>query len=268
MVDLKPNLPSYSRAAYLQWVRGDASAARETVRLAIDSGRDRKNPEPEAWTLVQAAMMFWHHGDLDGASAGFDKALEWMPDYPAALVGKGRVALAKGDAARAADLFARAHAQSPLVQTAWLLGDARSQAGDATGAAEAYALVEKDGRSDPRTLSLFLSAKNEDAGRALELAEKERKTRGDIATQDAVAWALYRNGRTAEARTAIDGARRYGTREPTLLFHQGAIHVATGDVEHGTKLVAEALALNPRFDVAGAAEARALLAAHHELASR
>lgn len=260
MLDLKPNLPSYSRASYLEWIHGDVKSARESVRLAIDSGRDRRDPEPEAWTLVQAATMFWHLGDVDGADAGFDKALEWMSAYPPALVGKGRVALARGDAKRAAELFTRAYEQSPLTETAWLLGDARELAGDADGARAAYALVAKVGRStDPRTLSLFLSTKGKDAPRALELAEKERTTRGDVLTQDALAWALYRNGRIGDAKRVIDDARRYGTKEPQLLFHQGAIHMAVGDVDGGKKLVAEALAENPHFDIAGAREARALL---------
>jgi tetratricopeptide (TPR) repeat protein len=269
MVDLKPNLPSYSRAAYLQWVRGDLRAARESVRLAIDSGRDRRDPEPEAWTIVQAATMFWQEGDLEGAEAGFDKALDWMPEYPPALVGKGRVALAKGDAARASELLARAYKQSPLVETAWLLGDARAEAGDAKGAAEAWALVEKTGKaSDPRGLSLFLSTKNKSPILALSLAEEEKKSRGDVATEDAYAWALYRGGKFEEAKVAIDHARRYGTKEPTLLFHQGAIHLAAGAVDSGRKLLAEALALNPRFDVTGAAEAKRLLETTQSVAKR
>jgi tetratricopeptide (TPR) repeat protein len=262
MVDLKPNLPSYARASYLQWLRGDAKAARESARLAIDSGRDKRDPEPEAWTLVQTAMLFWHAGDYDGAEAGFDRALEWMTEYPPALVGKGRVALARGDAKRAAELFGRAFKQSPLAETAWLLGDARALAGDAVGAEEAYALVQKEGAADPRTLSLFLSTKGKDPARALALAEKEKKVRGDVYTDDAHAWALHRAGRTAEARTTIERARRFGTKDARLLFHHGAILMATGDKTDrakGQKLVREALELNPKFDVAAALEARKLI---------
>jgi len=92
MMDLKPNLPSYSRASYFRWLAGDEKAALEYARLAIDSGRDPKDPEPRAWELVQAAMIFWHKGDLDGADAGFTRALDGMTEYPPALVGRGRVA--------------------------------------------------------------------------------------------------------------------------------------------------------------------------------
>ncbi len=264
MVDLKPNLPSYSRASHLQWLRGDAVSAREAVRRALDSGRAGKtDPEPGAWVLVQAATMFWHEGDYEGAEAGFDKALERISDYAPANVGKGRVAMAKGDARRAVELFERAWKVSPLVETAWLLGDAKEAAGDAKGSAEAYANVEREGRrTDPRTLSLFLSTKARsaaDAEDALKLAREEYELRKDIVTEEALAWALYRTGRITEAKASITKARRLGTPDARLMFHEGAIRIAAGETVKGKKLIAEALKKNPAFDVAGAREAKAML---------
>jgi Flp pilus assembly protein TadD len=120
--------------------------------------------------------------------------------------------------------------------------------------------VEKDGRrSDPRTLALFWSTKNVHGDEALALARGERAKRGDVYTLDAEAWSLYRTGRFAEARSVIDEARRHGTNDARLVYHQGAIHIAAGDVAQGKKLVAEALARNPKFDPSGETEARSLL---------
>ena len=264
MVDLKPSLPSYSRASYLQWLRGDLVSAKETVRRALDSGRAGKtDPEPGAWVFVQAATMFWHEGDFEGADAGFDKALDRISDYAPANVGKGRVAMAKGDHRRAAELFERAWKVSPLVETAWLLGDAREAMGDALGAADAYALVEREGRrTDARTLSLFLSTKGRNAAEvedALKLARGEYEVRKDITSEDALAWAYYRTGRIAEAKATIVKARRLGTPDARLMFHEGAIRIAAGDVKQGKKLVADALKKNPAFDATGVREAKALL---------
>ena len=78
MVELSRTSPRTAGRRYLQWLRGDAvSARKEAVRRALDSGRAGKtDPEPGAWVFVQAATMFWHEGDYDGADAGFDKALE------------------------------------------------------------------------------------------------------------------------------------------------------------------------------------------------
>lgn len=261
MVDLKPNLPSYSRASHLQWLRGYTASAKETVRAALDAGRDAKrDPEPGAWVLVQAAMIFWHEGDFDGAEAGFDKALERIADYAPANVGKGRVAMARGEHRRAAELFQRAFDVSPLVETAWLLGDARGLAGDTRGSEEAYARVERDGRkTDPRTLSMFLSTKNKDAAEALRLAREEYGTRKDIVTEDALAWALYRSGKLDEAKASIARARRLGTPDARLVYHEGAIRIAAGETKKGKELVARALEMNRAFDATAVKEAEALL---------
>jgi tetratricopeptide (TPR) repeat protein len=261
MLALKPNLPSYARAFYLQWLQGQTGVAKTSLRLAIDAApRASGDPEPRAWALTQAAMLFWHEGDYDGADAGLQLALQQFPDYPPALVGRARVALARGEARPAADWLARAYALSPLVETAWLLGDARQLAGDGAGSAAAYALVLKQGRrSDPRTLALFLATQDRDRDDAVALASEERRRRGDIYTEDVLAWALFRAGRLDEAAAASARAVALGTRDARLWYHAGAIAMARGDEARGRALVRKALALNPGFDVTGAREARALV---------
>jgi tetratricopeptide (TPR) repeat protein len=249
MVDLKPNLPSYARAAHFRFLTGDVASAKAFYLHAADSGADQRDPEPRAWVLVQAAMVFWHEGDDEGAEAGFDLALRGMPEYPPALVGKARIALGRDHAADAASLAQRAYDQAPHAETAWLLGDALEAQGKMADAKKAFALVEKDGkRGDARTLSLFWSTKNVHAAEALDLAEREKKTRGDIQMDDTLAWALYRNGRFDEARAASDRALAHGTRDARMMFHAGAIRIAQGQTNEGRELVNQSLALQPHFD--------------------
>jgi tetratricopeptide (TPR) repeat protein len=258
MVDLKPNLPSYARASHLMWLRGEVERALETARLAEGAGGE---PEPRAWVAVQAALMRWHRGDLDGADADLDRALALMPDYPAALAGKGRVALSRGEAAAAERWLERAWRLAPLSETAWLLGDARRARGDEAGAREADERVLRAGRAfDRRTLALFLATKGRDPDEALRLAEAEQAVRADLYTDDARAWALFRAGRIEEASAAARRATRLGTPDARLLYHAGAIRLAAGEVQGGLALVRRALKLNPSFDFTGAAEARRLLA--------
>lgn len=260
MLGLKPGLPAYSRSSYLRFLRGDSSGAVEAIRLAIDAGLDPADAEPLAWTLVQAARLFWHRGDYAGADAGYEQALAVAPDYAPALAERGRVALALGEPARAAELLSRSEQKSPLVETLWLLGDALGESGDERGAAEAYARAEREGlRSDHRTLSLMDSTRNVNVKRALELARAEHALRRDVYTEDALAWALYRNGDIPAALASIDRATRLGTPDALLLFHRGAILLAAGRTKEGRALLEKALRLNPRFDRSGAREAAALL---------
>ena len=51
MVDLKPGLQSYSRAAQIRWITGDLDGARELMTMAARAGSVR-NPETLAWTLA------------------------------------------------------------------------------------------------------------------------------------------------------------------------------------------------------------------------
>jgi tetratricopeptide (TPR) repeat protein len=262
MMDLKPNLASYARASYLLWLRGDVPGAKESARLAIDAGGDVHDPEPLAWVLVQAATLFWHEGDQDGADAGFDRALKAKPGFPPALLGKARVALAQGHSSAAVVLLQQAFEARPLAETAGLLADARRLAGDAPGADAAEKEVFREGRSgDGRTLSLYLSTHDRDADEALALAERELSTRDDIYTEDTLAWALYRKGRLAEARAASDKSMAMATPDARLLYHAGAIRLAEGETASGLALVKRALALNAGFDPVGSGEARAFLGA-------
>jgi tetratricopeptide (TPR) repeat protein len=260
MVDLKPNLLSYGRAAHLRWLTGDVAGAKSTYAAAIDAGRGARDREPLAWMVVQAALVFWHEGDLAGAEAGFDGALQLVPDHPPALVGKARCRLAQGDALTAIRLLEDAHARQPLVETAWLLGDARAAAGDAAGAEAVYGRLVRGGRlGDPFMLALFEATRGRALPEAVQLLELEHRTRPGIYVEDAYGWALYRVGRLADARAASDRAVARGTPDPRLLYHAGAIRLAQGERENGAALVRRALALNPSFDMTEAAEARALL---------
>jgi tetratricopeptide (TPR) repeat protein len=97
MVDLKPSLLSYGRAAHMRFLAGDTAGALGLYRLAITAGRHLKDREPSAWMMVQAALVFLDKGDYVGAEAGFDAALREVPGYEPALAGKRQAAQARAD---------------------------------------------------------------------------------------------------------------------------------------------------------------------------
>jgi len=95
MLDLKPSVLSYGRAAHLRFLADDVPGALELYGLAITSARHLKDREPAAWMMVQAALVFLHQGDLAGAEAGFDAALRELPRYEPALAGKRQAQAAR-----------------------------------------------------------------------------------------------------------------------------------------------------------------------------
>jgi len=254
MMDVRPDMASYSRASYLRWLQGDTANAKRFIRYALN-GRDGKDPEPAAWTLVQAGMLYWNEADFEGADAVFAEALNWVPDYPAALVGRARVALSRNQPKAAVEFLETAYQASPLVETSWLLGDAHTMLGDTSAARKYYdQTIQQGKRTDRLTLALYYATKDIEHEQALQLIEAERAVRGGIYIDDTYAWALYRAGRIPEAREASNHALRLGTLDARLLYHAGAIRLAAGD-SGGRDLIRKALSLNPRFDTTGSTEA-------------
>jgi tetratricopeptide (TPR) repeat protein len=263
MVDTRPDMASYSRASYMRWLQGDRAGAKLFIRYALN-GRDGRDPEPTAWTLAQAATLYWNEGDYEGADAVFAESLNWLPNYPVALAGRGRVALSRNQPKSAVEFLEKAYRINPLAETAWLLGDAREMLGDTNGAGSEYDRVIQEGsRTDRLTLALFYATKNRDHDEALRLIEEERRVRGGIYVEDAYAWTLFRAGKISQARAASQRALRLGTPDARLLYHAGAIQLAAGD-HKGLELVRKALVLNPRFDLTGAAEATSLVGSYEK----
>lgn len=260
MMDLKPNLPSYIRAAHLLWIQGHFYQARDLIRHAYDAGRGQKDREPVAWVLTEAAWMHWHEGDYKGAEAGFDLALRQVSAYPDAVVGKAQIAMIQKRYSEAVTWLQQAFKSRTTARIAWLLGDACSAAKNTTCARRAYQAVERLGRrEDYRTLAHFYAAQHRKPKAALRFAQLEYNKRKDIYTEDAYAWAWMRNGKFRKAELHARRANRLGTRDASLWFHLGAILVANGKMSEGLTWIRKALSLNPYFQESGRKEAIQIL---------
>jgi tetratricopeptide (TPR) repeat protein len=262
---VRPGMAALARASYLRWLHGDREAAKVLIRDALVD-RDTRDPEPAAWAFSEAAAIFWHEADLGGADALYAQALAWVPEFPAALLGRGRVALARDDLAAALDFALRAQRAQPGVDAAMLLAAVHERRGDAERAAQARAEARELGRRGDALGLARLLADSEPAA-ALAVLERERRTRGGIYLDDAYAWALHHSGRRAEALLASARALELGTPDARLLYHAGAIRLAAGDAAKGRALLERALALNPAFDPREARAARELLAGAPAVAS-
>ncbi len=262
MIDLKPDLRSYNRGAYMRWLTGDGDGAVELMQSAIDASSARES-ESRAFCRVELGDIFFYRGQYAQSRAQYELALRDLPGYAPAFVGRGRLLLSSGDAHAVADGLsdlAAAMKILPTTATRALYIDALHLAGRKDEAEKETAVLLREGaREDPRTTALFLAMHRQQPELALELAQQEVQRRPDIFSQDALGWAAYRNGQLELAWEAVQKATRLHTADPRLHFHLGAVALARGDRERGIKEIRTALIENPRWDVNEPAEARALL---------
>jgi tetratricopeptide (TPR) repeat protein len=267
LLDRRPGLPAYTRAAFLRSLHGDRAGAIALLELALDA-TDARDPEGRAWVLVHLGAERFAGGELAAAAAADEQALAVFPDYHLALAGLARVRAAEGRLADAIALYRRATERVPAPDVVGALGDALAAAGDDAGAEREWALVEYEGRvaeavgtTSGRALALFLADHDRRPAEALRLARVEAAARDDIYTADALAWALHANGRDRAAARAAHRALRLGAADAMLHYHAGTIAAALARPRTAARHLRRALALNSHFDLRQAPRARALLAA-------
>jgi tetratricopeptide (TPR) repeat protein len=257
MLALSGPLHPSSRLSYLQFLRGDPPGAVEHMRRAVATAIEgNAPPENVAWSRVQLGELFFQMGEVAKADAAYQEALTTYPRYHRALAGLGKVRAVQQKYQDAIELYHKALDVIPLPEYAAALGDVYTRIGRAGDAKRQYQLVEYIGYLNTvnktiynRELALFYADHDIMLKEALDLAQKELEVRRDIYTHDVLAWALYKNGKLAEARAAMADALRLGTRDARLFFHAGMIHRGLGDTEKAREYLRRALSTNPHFHV-------------------
>lgn len=230
MVDLRPDLQSYARAAHVRWLIGDVDGALELMKLAT-AASSPNDPEAAAWALTRLALYQLQRGSMKQALESCDAALSLQSDYAPAMFARGRTLLAMNRAGEALVELRRAAKLNPLPEYQWALEDVlnvKSQISDT---------------EDPRTLSLYLATRHQDVERAVKLAEQELTNRGDVFTHDALAWALATAGRASEAQQHMNQALSEGTADARLYLHAGVIAALNNDNKKAGRWLQEATAI-------------------------
>ena len=241
MMDLKPSLHAYARVAHIRWLTGDLAGAIEGMQLALQAASPR-DADSAAWVYSRMASYQLQAGNLHSALRHCDAALDFLPNYPAALLVRGRALLAKGEFDQAVETLRRAAQLNPLPDYLWTLADALRAAGKDAREVEA----QIHAADDPRTVALYLATRSAVAAlgergprlasaattpattTAVQLAREELKSRADVHTHDALAWALFAAGQSEEARREMKLALAAGTQDARLFLHAGLI---TGNQE-------------------------------------
>jgi tetratricopeptide (TPR) repeat protein len=265
MVDLRPDLSSYSRAAHLLHLTGDSRAAILVMQQAIASGGPYA--ENTAWCRAQLALMHLDVGNPLAADHVVQDALARTPHSAAVLVAAGRVRSARGDYDGAIAAYQRAAAVAPQHDIVVALGDLYRLQGRDPEAERQYALAEaihalnrENGIRGDVQIAQFRCEHDRQLGDALRIAEAAFAETPNVAVADTLAWCYHKNGRPQEAKRLIAHALGQHTPNAAFLFHAGAIHAAAGERALAQRYLSQALSLNPSFHPVAAAQAVQLLA--------
>jgi tetratricopeptide (TPR) repeat protein len=214
------------------------------MQAAVGAGSPR-DPDTAAWVNSRLANLQLQSGDAALAVRTCEAALELRPDYPPALLLRGKMSLARDAAEEAVADLHRAAQQNPLPDYQWALSEALRAAGRQDEAAVVEDVLRRRGdEADPRTLSLYLATRGEDTDLAVRLAQEEFQQREDVFTHDALAWALAAAGRVDEAGAHLEHALAEGTQDARLFFHAAVIESRAGRFEEAEHWFTSAAAMD------------------------
>ncbi|MEN3939745.1 tetratricopeptide repeat protein [Prosthecobacter sp. SYSU 5D2] len=251
MLDARPDMSSYSRAAYLVWMKGDVKKGRWLMQKAIDAGSP--HPENVAWCRTRLAMMLFNEGALLPAGQVVAEGLKQTPDHVPLLLLLGKIKLAQRDEKAATAAFESVLKSGENHDALVGLGDLHLIHGRTDLAESFFTRLEKQHRlnaaqgiHDHTQMARFYADHDRELDRALQFAQEHAQTQ-NVYEADTLAWVCYQKGDLKLARKAIETALRAGTPDAEIFYHAGLIAAALNDRPGAQKLLSRALSLNPHF---------------------
>ncbi len=236
VLDLRPGgMLGFLKSAQLREVFGDPEGAAEFYENALRR-TSQNDLEERAWLLTLEARANLSSSNLKRAAELLEQVQKTYPDSVLALEVLAKLRAQQGNLVEAAALLEKRYAAVSSAANLYDYALALDQAGRKEDARAAFAQFEVKARANTAMpanandrLVLFYTDRKNATADGLALANREIAARHDLATLDAFAWALYRNGKAAEAKTQMDRALAVGTREPAYFCHASKIAEANHD---------------------------------------
>lgn len=249
MVAVRPDLTSYSRVSYLREIFGDYKGAIQAMKMAAEAGG--QGDEHTEWTRVQLASLFEKTGDFKTADSLYQSSLFLRPNYPYAIAGLARVALAANDYNKAIAYFEKADSlvtdysmKEELVDVYRLTGQnkkadevAKNVIEELSQEAQVANTDESIGHYADRELAYaYLKVNNKDKALEHALAEYNRRPQ-NIDVNETVAWVYYNRGEFPKALPYVKVALKTNSKNPVLLSRAGLIYYKAGDKQMAKNLL-------------------------------
>ncbi|MDE3058292.1 MAG: tetratricopeptide repeat protein [Bacteroidota bacterium] len=273
MLSLHPDLRSYARASYLRELYGDARGAEEAMRLAADAGA--AGQENRSWALYNLGTLYLSEGKVDTAEFIYNGILQERPNYAFALSGLAQVECVGKNYGEATELLVKASQMNPshlflqqLADIYRITGQKEAEEEVSKQILQAFKVHREDGYDTYYEYALYCSNHSIHLKEALEQAREEYEIRPDnIDALDTYAWALYKNGKSAEAVPYIEKALRLNTQRAVLHYHAAEIYHAVNQNAKALASIDRCFKENPLFDALYGSNTRTLYASLQGYAS-
>lgn len=262
-----PSATLSTMAGLARWseLRGDDRFALTLLRTARRAAERRSGEMREeiGWYYMREADIELRRGRTRAAAEALEAGMAIAPSDYRLLAARSRLAAARGewnDAAR----YGEASVANVLDPTSLaVVATAYGELGDTARTHETERAADAAVRGQAGTLHRAWAMYQLDRGRHIDtitvLARRELLVRRDVQTLDLLAWAELKSGRPREARRHLMEALRPGFVDPSMLYHAGFVHLASGDTAAGEAMLVRALATDRHSAPHYARDARAAL---------
>ncbi len=234
----------FEKAAELREVFGDATGSIEFYEEA-NRRTSPNDADQRAWYLTRKAEVELSAGSTRQAEELVNQALTLFPDSQLALGTVAKIRSAQGRYDEAAELLERKYNTVKSAENLYAWAEAVEKGSHPDRAAALFREFEsKAGKADRELVFFYLDQKN-DPGKALSIAASRSAEYQDCSTLDAYAWALYSNGKYAEAKAQLDRALAVGVRNPVYFCHAAQIANKLNDTDAVLKFRKELTEFGP-----------------------
>lgn len=255
LLDVRPGVAAFTRAAYLRELHGDLDGAlaamvqAEAAAGGLDATRAGGDARPTGTLATVVALqgdVLFASGRADEAAQRYRRALELADDLTVASVGLARADAAAGRVEEAEQRLQALLERSPTLSAAILLGDVQRLAGRPATGDELVDVIAQLQRAGGASVELELAVHLADRGRPdVELARAAYDERPSVYGADALGWSLTRAGRAAEALPYVRRSLALGSADAGVHTHAALALHATGDEAAAADALRRAFAENP-----------------------
>jgi tetratricopeptide (TPR) repeat protein len=223
MVEIRPDLRSYSRVSYLREIHGDVKGAIEAMQMAVSAGYP--GSDQTAWTRLTLGNLLEHYGYEAEAKQQYEAILEERTDFPFALGALADLEIAKKNYKEAEALLQKATGIIPEVsffESLAKIYKETSRTAEFEKTLKEVIAMMKDDEAHGHNMDLgfahvYLNLAN-DADKALEYAMKEYQNRPEnIDVNGTLAEIFSKKGDMEKMKMHLQKAMKTGSKNPDWL---------------------------------------------------